>query len=303
MNRFLHLDEYGGAAGQLYANINYGLIAVATNAATTSWSILVDKLARSDSQTFKYIGQPYDSATGLYLFGARYYDPTIGRFITQDTYGGSLSDPLSLNMYAYAEDNPMTLSDPTGHDWWNPFTWSAKDQMTAALIVISAALIIGSFGLDAPAVLSADAVTLGTIGAGTAAAAVTAAAEENPEGLDNVISDFGSMGESAVRAIVGGEANHEITSIAGKVVPDSLVSDEGAMFEIKVGLRPIEDVLPQMESYVQAITEGKANSITYYFLRSPITGLVGPAPGVLDALKAYGINYFVWDYQWWLGGE
>ena len=38
-----------------------------------------------------------------------------GRFLTEDTYTGSESDPLSLNRYIYARDNPESLSDPSGH--------------------------------------------------------------------------------------------------------------------------------------------------------------------------------------------
>ncbi len=44
---------------------------------------------RRGHSTQRYTGEPYDSATGLYYFGARYYDPTIGRFVTQDSYPGT----------------------------------------------------------------------------------------------------------------------------------------------------------------------------------------------------------------------
>ena len=37
--------------------------------------------------------KPYDSVTGLYYFGARFYDPTIGRFVTQDSYSGKNEHP------------------------------------------------------------------------------------------------------------------------------------------------------------------------------------------------------------------
>ncbi len=67
------------------------------------------------SQGFMYTGQPYDSATGLYSFGARFYDPTTGRFITQDSCAGSLEDPLSLDRYAYARENPERYTDANGH--------------------------------------------------------------------------------------------------------------------------------------------------------------------------------------------
>ncbi len=69
----------------------------------------------SGFELLQYSAKPYDTATGLYYFGARFYSPYIGRFITEDTYQGSLSDPLSQNRYVYAEDNPMKYIDPTGN--------------------------------------------------------------------------------------------------------------------------------------------------------------------------------------------
>lgn len=47
----------------------------------------------SGSEKFKYSGKPTDSRTGLYYFGVRYYDPSIGRFIIKDTDFGDLSYP------------------------------------------------------------------------------------------------------------------------------------------------------------------------------------------------------------------
>ena len=43
-----------------------------------------------------------------------YYDPAIGRFITEDSYEGDITDPLSLNRYTYAHNNPILYNDPDG---------------------------------------------------------------------------------------------------------------------------------------------------------------------------------------------
>lgn len=64
---------------------------------------------------FKFTGQQNDASTGLYYYGARYYDPEIGRFITEDTYEGDLANPLSQNPYIYVLANPLRFNDPTGH--------------------------------------------------------------------------------------------------------------------------------------------------------------------------------------------
>lgn len=80
----------------------------------------------------KFLDQKYDEQTGLNYLNARYYNSGIGRFLSQDPValaigdnekikqltGKSqeeiLQDPQQLNLYSYARNNPITLSDPTG---------------------------------------------------------------------------------------------------------------------------------------------------------------------------------------------
>ncbi|WP_164828155.1 RHS repeat-associated core domain-containing protein, partial [Paenibacillus ehimensis] len=40
---------------------------------------------------------------------------SVGRFMSQDTYEGDITNPLSLNLYTYVHNNPLTNVDPTGH--------------------------------------------------------------------------------------------------------------------------------------------------------------------------------------------
>ncbi|WP_460068204.1 ricin-type beta-trefoil lectin domain protein [Streptomyces sp. YKOK-I1] len=54
-----------------------------------------------------------DVETGLVHMGAREYDPGTGRFITADPVLDE-SDPLQANGYSYANNNPVTHSDPSG---------------------------------------------------------------------------------------------------------------------------------------------------------------------------------------------
>jgi RHS repeat-associated protein len=60
-----------------------------------------------------YAGQLLD-ATGLYYMRARWYDAVTGRFATHDARAGSEIVPASLNRYAYANANPVMLTDPSG---------------------------------------------------------------------------------------------------------------------------------------------------------------------------------------------
>jgi hypothetical protein len=46
--------------------------------------------------------------------GERYYSPALGRFQQEDSFGGSLGLPTTLNRHAYVSDNPLRYLDPTG---------------------------------------------------------------------------------------------------------------------------------------------------------------------------------------------
>jgi RHS repeat-associated protein len=63
------------------------------------------------TNSFGYTGRELD-ATGLYFYRARYYNPTLQRFISEDPSGlfGS------INFYRYADDNPVSYTDPFGLD-------------------------------------------------------------------------------------------------------------------------------------------------------------------------------------------
>ena len=72
----------------------------------------------------RYRGYYYDVETGLYYLKSRYYDPTIGRFISPDSVDFLNPDTINgLNLYAYCGNNPVMNVDPNGNDWWNPFTY------------------------------------------------------------------------------------------------------------------------------------------------------------------------------------
>jgi RHS repeat-associated protein len=64
---------------------------------------------------YTFTGQKSDDSTGLMFYGARYYDPALGRFTQPDTIVPNLGDPQSLNRYSYVQNNPVRYTDPTGH--------------------------------------------------------------------------------------------------------------------------------------------------------------------------------------------
>jgi len=60
---------------------------------------------------FTYTGREFDSETGLYFYRARYYDPSLGRFLQEDPIGFQGGD---INIYAYVGNNPINFIDSYG---------------------------------------------------------------------------------------------------------------------------------------------------------------------------------------------
>lgn len=77
--------------------------------------IRVDQTTSSYKDTYKFTGKELDPETNLYYYGARYYNPAIGRFVSQDTWDGDIKDPQTLNKYSYVRNNPLRYVDPTGN--------------------------------------------------------------------------------------------------------------------------------------------------------------------------------------------
>ena len=63
---------------------------------------------------FAYNGEARDD-TGLDYLRARYYDSQGGTFLTEDSYPGEDTAPLSQNRYSYVQNNPVNYTDPSGH--------------------------------------------------------------------------------------------------------------------------------------------------------------------------------------------
>ena len=108
--------------------------------------------------SLRYRGYYYDTETGFYLTGTRYYDPEICRFINADSMvSGTGKSVQGYNLFAYCFNNPVNMDDPSGN--WPK--WATKLVAAVAVVAVVAAVA---------------AVTVATAGAGTAIACVAVGA-------------------------------------------------------------------------------------------------------------------------------
>jgi hypothetical protein len=150
---------------------------------------------------------------GLYYYGARWYDPSVGRFISTDPRPGRLSDPQSLNLYIYVINSPLNLVDPWGEEWWNPFTWTEQQKaqaFTIAVIVVSVVAVVATAGLATPI---AAAVVGAAIGASVFTSAYTFTA-----GADATLAGAaGAAVTGAVAGAIGGGAGAAFGLVGGAI--------------------------------------------------------------------------------------
>jgi RHS repeat-associated protein len=106
------LSNSAGAVAKTYTFDSFGKLTASTGALTNP---------------FEYTGREFDSETGLLFNRARYYDPQVGRFLSEDPIrfrGGA-------NFYAYTRNNPVVLIDPLGYQGCNAEQWAQSPHACA----------------------------------------------------------------------------------------------------------------------------------------------------------------------------
>ena len=126
----------------------------------------VDQKSGSFSEQRKFGGHEFDVASGLSYMGARYYDASTGRFLSEDpaflTTSFNLADPQSLNSYAYARNNPLKYIDPNGESFQS-FADAALQHAPGAIMKATGAALaaVALTALSAPAAAAIGLTALG----------------------------------------------------------------------------------------------------------------------------------------------
>jgi RHS repeat-associated protein len=115
------------------------------------------------SQTsYGFTGEPTD-ANGLLYLRARYYNPTIGTFMSLDPFEGMQDRPMSLNGYSWVEGNVPNMVDPSGLQAEATICFLCPECCVAGALVLGvAAILFLAHTLSNAQAIATDATTLDT---------------------------------------------------------------------------------------------------------------------------------------------
>jgi RHS repeat-associated protein len=109
----------------------------------------------SVSHPLRFVGQHYDSETGLHYNRFRYYAPALGRYLSRDP----LSFIAGTNFYSYSGNDPVNYADPLGLAWW-------KTALSVVAAVAVGVAVVALAPVAAPLAIIAAGAAAGAVGFG-----------------------------------------------------------------------------------------------------------------------------------------
>ena len=186
-----------------------------------AWGNVEDEAGNS-ANCFGFTGHELDSESGLYYAKARYYDPFVGLFLSEDPLLGDPLTALSLHRYLYAYQNPTVYIDPDG-------------QASVSKYIDQAAERCGLLGCAGYALLK-GLYHIATAGFATVHDPLADARDEGQVTTDQYLK-YGVGGGLAVAAVstvtarAGGALVTGTTSVAGRTATSSVVGALSASSE------------------------------------------------------------------------
>ncbi len=220
---------------------------------------------------YRFTGAELDTSTGLYHMGARFYDPTIGRWLSEDPTQDKPFEPATLNFYAYVFGNPLLLVDLDGKFPMIPRGPLEYDEG------------VGGGGFGGGAAPGGGGLSLGGIGA-----AVKAAADE-ARALGLTPQQIGAYVERAVAgrlAQLGYSFREQVYMPVARRFVDFLVrtGDSTVALEVKAGRVGWSlDIVRQAWKDITLLATKQVDRVVWFASRNS-------TPGFIEWLKKMGIE-------------
>ena len=182
------------------------------------------------SNEIGYAGHKFDSELGLSYMQARYYDPVIGRFYSNDPVGFKLSDISTFNRYSYVSNNPYKYVDPDGRE-------KHTVSVTGEAIAVAGARVSLSLSFDDQTLeLSASVSASPRLGAGLS---LTPSYQQSPSGdvaKNETIVETSVNADAAVGPFAVAQDLVSEKTINGDIQPQGSVSEPQGDAKGKIGV-------------------------------------------------------------------
>ena len=224
----------------------------------------------------RYRGYYYDTETGFYYLQSRYYDPSIGRWISTDgTIPYESHNLLGYNAFAYCFNNPVNLSDTTGY--WPEWIETAAKVASVVVAVVAVAAVATTVG-GVVATATAGAVAAGKL---TAATIFLGAALS---GINGGVANEAN-GNSYLNGYIGGATGGTIQGVMSK---NPLGTTLGGGLGVATGTA-VTDMLNNLDP------DSKNSSYSEIRNNAFASGLRGLATASVTAFVGYASDFAVYD--------
>jgi RHS repeat-associated protein len=193
--------------------------------------------ANADNEGFT--GHIADAASGLVYMQARYYDPVVGRFLSNDPVGFAQGGPGYFNRYAYTANDPVNHIDPDGEAivaLANPWVRGAIGGAVGAVAgtVVNAAVQYATTG---------EVNVRDALAAGGASGALGAAIAVNPLLAKNLVTLSSISGTAGGAGSVAGDVANGRDIDMGRAAASTVGGAFGGPIGSHFGRGPMGDVL------------------------------------------------------------
>ncbi|GIW91484.1 MAG: hypothetical protein KatS3mg109_1916 [Pirellulaceae bacterium] len=225
--RWYHADALGSVraltddAGQMAATYDYDAFGAVRH--QTDGAI----------NPFTFTGEQVDGEIGLVYLRTRYYDPTVGRFVSRDGFPGHDLLTQSRNRYAYVQNNPILHDDPDGQIW-NFVTGAAAGVLEYSVKVAARNVVEGKplrnilegWDLGEAAISGAKGAVVYGLVMGPVGSAVVAGIADASSSVYRQFTEKGEVDykQAATEGIIGGLVTYGVN----KVIPYPFKGVRGA---------------------------------------------------------------------------
>ncbi|WNG15531.1 SpvB/TcaC N-terminal domain-containing protein [Cystobacter fuscus] len=297
---FYHPDHIGSTGyvtdvdGALYEHMQY----------FPSGEAWVDQRSNTERLPHLFSGKELDQETGLYYFGARYYDPRVGLWASADPAAteyldgeasiGGVYHPVNLATYAYAGHNPQKYTDPNGR---------ALNLVAAAIGAVGGGIIGGGVELGRQLWRGED-VNWNRVGATAAGGAVAG-------GLAGLTAGGSLLAQGAMAGAASAAGGTVTRTALGEKTTGTALAVDAAVGVATFGI--VKGGSAVLRSTGSAANGAREGTTTLYRAVSEAevldigrTGTIRPGAGAMgnkwfaetprDA-AAWGKKFFAWDKE------